>query len=130
MTIQKLISKYGIKFTSDWVSQRPDDLMSHDMNHYKCRILCGRRGFTLYFSQGYGITGDPKLTGVLDCLASDAASYENATSFEDWANEFGYDTDSRKAEKTYRAIKRQAEQLKRTIGPEAYQDLLWNTERE
>jgi len=71
----------------------------------------------------------PDAAHVLDCLASDASSYENAQSFEDWASEFGYDTDSRKAERIYRIVKRQAEQLKRTLGDEAYQELLWNTKR-
>lgn len=109
------------------------------------------RSFGLYFSQGSAHTSDPTLADVLDCLASDASGYENArvrpdgayhtTSnvnskhydtpmhFHNWAEEYGYDTDSRKAEKTFRAVKRQSEQLKRTIGNEAYQELLWNVER-
>jgi hypothetical protein len=130
MTIQSLINKHNIKFSANWISERPDGLMEGPHNNYKCRITAGRRGFTLYFSQGYGIQGDPTIERVLDSLASDAADYENAQSFEDWASNYGYDTDSRKAEKIYRAVKRQAEQLKRTIGGEAYNDLLWNTERE
>jgi hypothetical protein len=101
------------------------------------------RSFGLYFSQGSAHTTDPTLADVLDCLASDASGYENArvdtrpdekqdkalTVFEGWASEYGYDTDSRKAEKTFRAIKRQSEQLKRTIGAEAYEELLWQVER-
>lgn len=128
MTYKQLSAKYNIRFSEDWIPSRPDGLMEN-MNHYKCRIMCGRRGFTIYFSQGYGITGSPKLDGVLDCLASDACGYENANSFEDWASEYGYDTDSRSAEKIYRTVKRQAEQLRRTIGDEAYDELLYKTER-
>ena len=144
MTYDKFITANNLQFTADWVSARPDNLMDTNMNHYKCRITCTRfvpnvrsesryrkqaRGFTLYFSQGFGITHEPKLADVLDCLASDAAGYENASTFEDWAEEYGYDTDSRKAERMYRTIKRQAEQLRRTIGDEAYQTLLWEMER-
>lgn len=102
-----------------------------------------RRSFSFYFSQGSTHTQDPTLADVLDCLASDASGYENAIvdakqkqswgflrlTFESWASEYGYDTDSRKAEKTFRAIKRQAEQLKRTIDVEAYEELLYNVER-
>lgn len=128
ITLEQFITKYNIGFTADWATARPDDLMDRAMNHYKCRITCGRRGFTLYFSQGFGIKDEPKTADVLNCIASDAAGYENAQSFEDWASEYGYDTDSRKAEKIYRAVKRQAEQIKRTIGEDAYQELLWNTE--
>jgi hypothetical protein len=53
----------------------------------------------------------------------------NAASFEDGAGEFGYDTGSRKAHKTYRLIEKQAAQLKELIGNEAYEALLWHTER-
>jgi hypothetical protein len=129
ISLADFISKHGIKFEQHTVYTRPDGLMSDDMFHYKVRILCGHKGFGLYFSTGKGWNRTPELADVLDCIASDASSYENAQSFEDWASEFGYDTDSRKAEKMYRAIKRQAEQLKRMLGEEAYQELLWNTER-
>ncbi len=129
MTYQELIAKHNIKFSQEYIGYRPDGMMDKDMNHYKCRITVGRRGFSLYFSQGYGIKHEPELAGVLDCLASDAAGYENAQSFEDWASEYGYDLDSRKAEKIYRTVKRQAEQLKRTLGDDAYKQLLWHTER-
>jgi len=101
--------------------------------------------FSLYFSQGSGHTADPTLADVLNSLASDASGYKNARDlkttqgtghdkrtadylqFDNWAAEFGYDTDSRKAEKIFRSVKRQSEQLKRTIGTEAYEELLWNT---
>jgi hypothetical protein len=39
---------------------------------------------------------------VLACLASDASALDCA-SFEEWAADLGYDTDSRKAETVYRA---------------------------
>lgn len=129
ISLEQFISKHNIQFEQHTVYTRPDGLMQGDMWHFKCRIKAGRRAFGLYFSQGRGISHEPSLADVLDCLASDAAGYENAQDFEQWADEYGYDTDSRKAEKTYRAVKRQAEQLKRTIGDDAYSELLWNTER-
>ena len=138
MTYEEFIEKHGIGFEQRSVESRPDGLMGDEtigryrvrMSHYRCRIKCGRKSFGLYFSQGEGVKGVPTLAGVLDCLASDAASYENAKDFEDFAAEFGYDSDSRSAERIYRAIRRQAEQLKRTLGDEAYQELLYETERQ
>ena len=44
----------------------------------------------------------PDLIDVVYSLSMDAEVLEHAT-FEDWAESFGYDTDSRAAEKTYRA---------------------------
>lgn len=43
----------------------------------------------------------PLLDDVMNCLCSDA-DVLNYASFEDWAQNFGWDTDSRKAEKCYR----------------------------
>ncbi len=45
----------------------------------------------------------PKAPGAYDLLAS-ITKYE-VGSFEDFCGEFGYDTDSRRAEKTYEAVK-------------------------
>jgi hypothetical protein len=159
ITLDQFITKHGVKFECKRVESRPDGLMGDDndtdkiarnraahvqvrtdnMRHFRCRISRGHRvennfpikasSFGLYFSQGSAHTENPTLADVLDCLASDASGYENACTFEDWASEYGYETDSRKAEKTFRAIKRQAEQLKRTLGEDAYQELLYNTER-
>ena len=102
-------------------------------DHWRCsfwRAVPGRPQFTTYFSMGLGHKGkEPMQKDVLDCLASDAAGYENASGFEDWARDYGYNADSRKAEKTYRMIERQSARLKKFLGDAAYQELLWNVER-
>ena len=36
-------------------------------------------------------------------MLRDGEAFFNAQSFEDWASEYGYDSDSRKAEAVYRA---------------------------
>lgn len=43
----------------------------------------------------------PDANGVMCSLLMDSEAIDHAT-FESWANEFGYDTDSREAEATYR----------------------------
>lgn len=73
---------------------------------------------------------EPDAANVLDCLASDAAGIENARSFEDWAGEYGYDEDSRKALDTYLLCQAQAAKLSQFLGAEAFQALLFDTERE
>jgi hypothetical protein len=131
ITIDQFIAKHELLFSCKRVEKRADGLGEGMTRHFRCSISNpGVGSFGLYFSQGSAHTQDPTLADVLDCLASDASGYENAVNgaFE-WASECGYDEDSRKAEKIFRAIKRQAEQLKRTLGQEAYEELLWNTER-
>jgi hypothetical protein len=64
----------------------------------------------------------PSAPDVLYCLATDA-DVLNYTGFDQWAGEFGYDTDSRKAEATYRACLDIALQLRNGIGDEALRAL-------
>lgn len=85
---------------------------------------------TIVFSMGRGHNGkEPDAASVLDCLASDASTLENASGFEDWAVELGYDSDSRKAERTYRAIQQQTERLRQFLGTAAFDTLLRDVDR-
>ena len=70
----------------------------------------------------------PTVDSVLDCLASDASMYDNARNFADWAAGLGLDTDSIKAEKSYRTCADQAKELRHVLGAEAYNALLWECE--
>lgn len=58
----------------------------------------------------------PVAASVLHCLCSDADA-ENHDTFEEWASEFGYDPDSRSAEKTYHLCLENARKLRRALGP-------------
>jgi hypothetical protein len=130
MKLDEFISKHGISMTTRRADSNPSMVDSRDMNHYRVTIKAGRSRMTIPFSQGYGIKHDPELGNVLDCLASDASGFENSRSFEDWAGDYGYDTDSRKAERTFMAVGKQSAKLKALLGEDAYSELLWNTERE
>jgi len=66
----------------------------------------------------------PKLDEVLDCMVSDVAGVIDGQSFEEWANEYGYDTDSRKAEKTYNACREEQRQLISLFGRAGLNELL------
>ena len=117
--------------TADLIDERPDGLMD-DMEagatHWKCLLKCKGRQYTVYFSQGSAICKEPTTEDVLDCLASDAGSMINAQTFEDWASELGYDTDSRKAEKIYKACDRQKDNLERLLDG-GLESLCFETER-
>lgn len=72
----------------------------------------------------------PKVEDVLDSLALDASAYENARGFEDFAGDFGYDTDSRKAERMYLECGETAKRLRFFLGGhEAFDQLLYRVER-
>lgn len=129
-TIHDFISEHNITISSEWADRNPHMDDSASMDNYKCRLRANGRQMTLYFSKGIAHHGvAPEADEVLDCLASDAAGFENAQGFEDWASEYGYDTDSRKAERIYATVERQAAKLKTLLGEDAYRQLLWDMER-
>ena len=80
-----------------------------------------------YMGKGHGHK-PPALEDVLDCLLSDAAGYEQARDFEDWAAEYGYDSDSRKAEATWRAVAEQTRRLRQFLGLR-YDAYVYETDR-
>lgn len=132
VTLNAFIATHGIKLRSVWTDRNPvmEENAEYPMDHWRCTMRCGVRRMTITFSMGAAHHGKaPKLTEVLECLAGDAAGFENADGFEDWCRDYGYATDSRKAERIWKAIERQAGSLKRMLGDAAYSTLLWETER-
>jgi hypothetical protein len=69
--------------------------------------------------------GKPILPDTLDVIYSlvTDADVLNHSSFEDWASEFGYDTDSRKAETIYRECLSTALALRNGIGEDGLRKL-------
>lgn len=65
------------------------------------------------YAKGAAIDPDP--VGVFSSLLLDA-SVLDASGFDEWASEYGYDTDSRKAEDTYRACLDIALKLRSALG--------------
>lgn len=73
------------------------------------------RGFSsLGLSKGADVPA-PSIGDVLQSLARDSDVLD-AGGFEEWAGEFGYDTDSRSAEATYRACLEIATKLRAGLG--------------
>lgn len=58
----------------------------------------------------------PTIGDVLSSLSSDVSTVIDSRGFEDWAGDLGYDTDSRKAERTYNAVLAQVDELRELLG--------------
>ena len=130
-TLNQFIAANGISMSADWADTNPNFTDPHpDMSHYKCVLSKDkpRRSMTTYFSMGSALTREPSAADVLDCLASDSAGI--GEQFEDWAREYGYDPDSRKAERSYKTCQRQAKILLQFLGREQFEALLYDTERQ
>lgn len=65
----------------------------------------------------------PSLADVLHSLLSDSAAFFDGQTFEDWAAAFGYDTDSRKAEATFRECDAIGRKLARAFKPDELEAL-------
>lgn len=129
ITIDQFVARKGIRMGVAGVSHNPNVAdWGPGVRHFKCVLRASGRRMTVYFSQGAAHEREPTEVEVLECLAGDAAGYENAGSFADWAADYGYDPDSRKAEKIYNTISGQIRALKKFLG-NAYEILLWETKR-
>lgn len=113
-TLKELIKSSGIKLRLiDYTEGNRD--WGTPTQGYKLKLVYKGKSFTFPFYQGFGIAEDPKIEGVLDCLLCDASTPDV---FEDFCSEFGYDTDSRKAEKTFKACLRVADKMRNLLGSE------------
>ena len=122
LTLTAFIRQHGISMSAEPTDANPNMIGDGQWHHWRCTLHCGYREMTVYFSQGPAICREPTAEDVLDCLAMDATSLGG--SFEDWCAEFEYDTDSRRAERTFQVIEKQSKQLQRLIGAGAYETLL------
>lgn len=131
MNTTTFVTKHRIRMECEMGDENPNmpDDQAYPMHHYKVVLKRGRLRLTTHFSMGQAHCREPEAAEVLDCLASDSSGVDNARGFDDWASDLGYDTDSRKALETFEACERQAVALKKFLGPELYEALLYKTER-
>jgi hypothetical protein len=137
MTIDEFIAAHGLTadvIPADSNPNMTDDDWARDASHWLVTIRCEDRTMAVHFSQGSALTQPPALEDVLDCVAADAASVDDARSWEEWAEDLGYfpfdDADDyRRARWAFETVERQAAELRELIGDDAYESLLWKAER-
>lgn len=118
--LQDRIKELGIVATVERVDENPHLPDWKDAKHWNVKLVRplpeGRVEMEVVFSTGHGIAGEPETEDVINCLCSDAHSVVNATDFEDFADELGLDSDSRKDERTYNACVKQTDNLRAFLG--------------
>lgn len=114
-TVKDLTEHYKITISAAIVDRNPNmDDMPDGSLHYKVTLRGFGRRMTLYYSMGPAHTKGPDAAGVLDCLLSDAFAVEYT--FTEWCAELGFDPDSRRGERIYKACLKSAEKLRRFLG--------------
>jgi len=109
---ENLLKSMNVKFKTKFVKYDfyfDDDKERRDI--FRVTFQRGKKRFSLNFGQSLNEstrTGDnpPTCYDVLSCITK-----YDLGSFENFCNEFGYDTDSRKAEKTYKAVVKEYEKV-------------------
>jgi len=131
-TTQQFIEAEGIRFTATYKGRGESESAGRLWVHDKWACVFTREGkrFTTSFKMGRGHEGKPPTAeSVLSCLACDCASWEEAEGPYEFACELGYDN-AWEARRVYDKVGRQRVRLRAFLGQEAYDRLLWETERE
>jgi hypothetical protein len=114
--LQRLCDRKGVKIESRYGGVEIPEGFARDSHPYKVTLTYQRRRMTVPFFMGSALDHEPTAADVLSCLCSDAMGVENAGSFEDWCAEYGFATDSRKAEATFKACERNAAKVRQLLG--------------
>lgn len=130
--MRRFIEDNRITLRAQWVENNPHmDSLNTYMDNWRVTLIRRtpegkRRQMSTYFSQGQGYGGrEPLVDAVLDCIGSDAGGYEFAETFEEWAGEYGYDPDSRKAYGIWQLVGNERSRLLNWLGGrELYERLL------
>jgi len=129
-SITEFLRKYPVTMTCQRVETNPNfdpDAWSRKARHFKCILSYEERSMSIFFSQGSAHREDPTLEEVLDCVANGALGVD--ATFETWADELSYDPDSRRAERIYNVCRTQAAQFQLLLGAEAFDALVYHTDR-
>lgn len=96
----------------------------NNWNHHRVTVTNTNNGKEIGFDF-WASLAHPHLTSLYDtvnafhCFVEDAISGD--MDFEEFCFEFGYDTDSRRAERTWKACKKAAEKLRRIYDGDFYE---------
>ena len=89
-----------------------EDAPDWGMQQWNITLRHGRKRMTFPYYGG-GVASDPTVDDVVESLTLDA--YAMSVSFEEWCKEYGHDTDSRSAERTYRQCRELGDRFARFI---------------
>lgn len=112
--LQVLCDKLGITCEAKYGAVEPESKWERTAHPYKVTLRFKRRRLTTAFFMGSAHTSEPTAADVLACLVSDTSAGDQ--SFEDFCSDLGYNVDSRKAERVYKACAKMAPRVRRFLG--------------
>ena len=122
MKLQQFIDRHNLTLTATRTDRNPG-MPDFEGDHWKSTLKRPGHRMTLVFSKGYGHRGEaPTCEEVLGTLRSDLFYMD--CSIEDFCSEVGFDPDSSKAERTFKALVRQNTKLHKFLGEDLFTELL------
>lgn len=102
---QFILDLMGVTFSSRRVATRTNaDDWDASASHWSVTIKRNGKRMRIFYSMGSAHIGSPQDADIMAAILRD---HESASEdFADWCANLGYDTDSRKALRTYKACKR------------------------
>ena len=128
-TVTALAERIGVRMLVAFgapANPNMDD-MPAESKHWLVTLELDGRTLDTPYSMGPAFKDGPTTSAVLGSLIMDASGYDDARTFENWCAMYGYDTDSRKAERTYNAVAEATKALRSLLG-EHYEHALWETD--
>ena len=112
---KEICKKHGITMKVGSPKYGPVDWDNdHDHDHYCFPVTIRKDGKSMRIHFGQSLakgSTPPDEYDIIACLTKD-----DPGSFENFCSDFGYDTDSRRAEKTYKAVKAEWKKMLRVFG--------------
>ena len=123
-TITEFLNERGsLQFKAIKIPARTDTFEDwKDASHYLCTFTWLGKSFSIQYSMGSAHKKSPNIEDVFNCILLDVSALDQ--SFEDWASDFGYDSDSRKAYAIWEACRENAKKLKDFLGNKDFQEAL------
>ena len=116
----------AIKLTYAYIGYDTDSNMAK-MNTYKCKLTYNKKSMNFNYSMGIALTeNDITIDSCLYSLILDADSIEYT--FNEFCDNFGYDSDSIKANNIYKACIKTSKQLNRLFNADELNQLRLHTE--
>jgi hypothetical protein len=121
------LRKWGIRFKVEFVDESCppfcDDKDGRHIHGHKHKVTMTRNGrrIQFHFWNSFNDAQMRKEPSVYDVLACASSDLHCPQTFEDFCAEYGYDEDSRQAEKTFKLCLAQSERLNRIFDGEEIQ---------
>jgi len=116
------LTKHGITLKTYFVKTGKhfeDDTSERDI--YRCTLKRNGQRLSIHFGQSLHDTGTGKYPTAYDLLA--CITKDDPGTFENFCGDFGYDTDSRKAEKIYKLVTKEWGKVSRFFMSEELEEL-------